>query len=233
MLVSLLVGGLSLGSVGLVGCDMITKDPMKQNIPTDSDKWQDKLGDTFEELSAEDRQVLSRYMLRMKLSGAYESGAMPSTTIGEALKQQREYERRHPNNPVGKDSPVLNGAGENSLQATYPITVLPAKASESDSLNNVRLMLVLSNYGDVPVASFEGTLSLQAPAFKESKQMSIPLTTFDPHIAPDNGSKLSYDTSIEDMNVMRAIKEPAKVTITITEGTLTLANGETVSFAGQ
>lgn len=77
-------------------------DPTKQTIPTNSDQWQKKLGDTFERLPEGDRQLLSRYMLRMKLSGAYESGAMPRITIKQALIQQREYERLHPNNPTGK-----------------------------------------------------------------------------------------------------------------------------------
>ncbi|BFM03862.1 hypothetical protein Psyaliredsea_25090 [Psychrobacter alimentarius] len=61
-----------------------------------------KLGATLEQLPESDQQLLSRYMLRMKLSEAYESGAMPRTTIEKALIQQREYERLHPNNPTGK-----------------------------------------------------------------------------------------------------------------------------------
>ncbi|MFZ2554004.1 MAG: hypothetical protein WAX17_06135, partial [Psychrobacter urativorans] len=67
------------------GCSTSESDPSKQTIPTDSNQWQKKLGDTFEKLSEADRGLLSRYMIRMKLSDAYESGAMPSTTIKQAL----------------------------------------------------------------------------------------------------------------------------------------------------
>ena len=76
-------------------CSMPQEDPTKQTIPTDSAQWQKKLGDTFEQLPEDDRGLLSRYMLRMKLSDAYESGAMPRITIKQALVQQREYERLH------------------------------------------------------------------------------------------------------------------------------------------
>ena len=34
------------------GCSMPQNDPTKQTIPTDSDQWQEKLGKTFEQLSA-------------------------------------------------------------------------------------------------------------------------------------------------------------------------------------
>lgn len=87
------------------GCSQPTADPTKKTIPTNSDQWQKKLGTTFEQLPESEQQLLSRYMLRMKLSGAYESGAMPRTTIKQALVQQREYERLHPNNPTGKKAP--------------------------------------------------------------------------------------------------------------------------------
>ena len=73
----------------LTGCDSKPQNPMLQTIPTDSEKWQDKLGDTLDQLSEEDRQLLSRYMLRMRLSEAYEKGAMPRITVGKALEQQR------------------------------------------------------------------------------------------------------------------------------------------------
>ena len=55
----------------LASCSQPQTDPLTQTIPTDSDQWQNKLGDTFEQLSEDERQLLSRYMLRMKLSDAY------------------------------------------------------------------------------------------------------------------------------------------------------------------
>ncbi|WP_227677956.1 hypothetical protein [Psychrobacter frigidicola] len=51
----------------MASCSMPQADPKQQTIPTDSNQWQKKLGDTFEQLPESDRQLLSRYMLRMKL----------------------------------------------------------------------------------------------------------------------------------------------------------------------
>ena len=216
---------LSLSTVSLVGCDRIGSDPMKQTIPTDSEKWQDKLGDTFNQLSEEDRDLLSRYMLRMKLGKAYETGAMPSITIGKALEQQRKYEELHPDNPTGKNSPVASTATNNQ---PYSITLLPVSTSQDDSLSNVKLRFLLSNQGDVAIDSFKGSLLIQADVFKEGKPVSIPLETFAPPVAPHSATKFAIDSSIADVNIIKAIKDPQAVNVVITEGTFTLADGNKI-----
>ncbi len=211
-------------------CDMIQGDPTEQTIPTDSDQWQQKLGDTFEQLPEADRQVLSRYMLRMKLSEAYESGAMPRTTIKQALVQQREYERLHPNNPTGEKSPVVSNQ-PNSLSAqTYPVALLPVKTSDTDSLNQVKLQFMLSNHGDSPIQSFEGTLLMKDKNLATGKAFDVPLIEFDPAIRPEQSGKVVIDSSIEDINVMRAIRNRQDMRIEISEGTINLENGETIEF---
>lgn len=222
-----LVASVACAPLALSGCEWISGDPLKKTIPTNSDRWQDKLGSTFDDLDPEQQQLLSRYMLRMKLSGAYEAGAMPRITIGDAIRQQREYERRHPNNPTGKKSPV---AKQSPYAQTYLFTLLPVKTSTEDQLNNVRLQFVLSNYGEQPVYSFQGTLLLKADSFKQGKRISIPLTQFEPPIAVDNAGKLVVESSFADMNVMRAIKNPQYVNISIEEGELKLADGQSVVF---
>ncbi|WP_131668926.1 hypothetical protein [Psychrobacter pygoscelis] len=219
---------LSFSTVNLVGCDRIGSDPMKQTIPTDSEKWQDKLGDTFDQLSEEDRNLLSRYMLRMKLGKAYETGAVPSITIGKALEQQRKYEELHPDNPTGQDSPVLSQSASNSQP--YSITLLPVQSSQDDSLNNVKLRFLLSNQGDVAIDSFKGSLLIQAEVFKEGKPVLIPLKTFEPPIAPNSATKFAIDSSIADVNIIKAIKDPQAVKVTITEGTFTLADGNKIEI---
>ena len=70
------------------GCSMSESDPTQQTIPTDSNQWQKKLGDTFEQLPESDRKLLSRYMLRMKLSDAYEdltNELAPTNTVARLL----------------------------------------------------------------------------------------------------------------------------------------------------
>lgn len=223
---------LSLGSATVIsGCGLSANDPSKQTIPTDSDQWQKKLGDTFEQLPKNDRQVLSRYMLRMKLSEAYESGAMPRTTIEQALIQQREYERLHPNNPTGAKSPIIAGMQDKTVSArTYPITLLPVKTSETDSLNQVKLQFIVSNEGQVPIQSFEGSLLMKDASLMTGKQFEIPLTEFNPPIMPEQSGKIIIDTSIEDINVMRAIRNSQEVQVNISKGTLTLTDGYKVEF---
>ena len=214
------------------GCSTSESDPSKQTIPTDSNQWQKKLGYTFEKLSEADRGLLSRYMIRMKLSDAYESGAMPSTTIKQALVQQREYERLHPDNPTGKKSPV--GASQTVAKVDnqiYPIALLPVKTSDNDSLTQVKLQFMLSNHGTVPIKSFKGKLLMKDAKLTKGKRFNIPLTQFATPITPEQSGKIIIESSIEDINVMRAIKNAQDVTIEITEGTLTLTDGQKIEFA--
>ncbi|WP_201591232.1 hypothetical protein [Psychrobacter sp. Pi2-51] len=213
------------------GCSSPQTDPSKTTIPTDSDQWQKKLGQTFEQLSQPDQQVLSRYMLRMKLSDAYESGAMPRTTIKQALVQQREYERLHPNNPTGKKSPIVSSQPAYSANAqNYPVALLPVKASDSDSLNQVKLQFMLSNHGQVAIQSFKGTLTMQDIKLAQGKSFNVPLTQFNPSIKPEQSGKIIIESSIEDINVMRAIKNTKDMTIMISKGTLVLENGQEIEF---
>ena len=222
---------LTLALLSLSGCSQPQTDPTKQTIPTNSDQWQQKLGKTFAQLPESDRQVLSRYMLRMKLSGAYESGAMPRITIKEALVQQREYERLHPNNPTGKKSPIVTSQqAESANVQNYPIALLPVKTSDSDSLNQVKLQFMLSNHGTVPIKSFQGTLMMQDAKLTQGKKFNVPLTKFAPSIEPEQSGKIIIESSIEDINVMRAIRNAQDVTININEGTLILADGQQVEF---
>lgn len=222
----------SLGIIPVVnGCAAPQDDPSKQTIPTDSDQWQKKLGDTFDQLPEEDRQLLSRYMQRMKLSDAYESGAMRRTTIKKALIEQREYERLHPNNPTGEKSPIVINQHTGAVNARiYPVTLLPIKVSENDSLSQVKLQFVLFNHGSVDIKSFKGSLLMQDASMTKDKRFNVPLTNFETPIAPEQSGKIIIESSIENTNVMRVIKNPQKVIITINEGTLTLVDGQKIEF---
>ena len=215
----------------LYGCSQPQVDPSQQTIPTNSDQWQKTLGDTFERLSEADRKLLSRYMLRMKLSSAYESGAMPRITIKQALIQQREYERLHPNNPTGKKSPIVTSQKlETANHLNYPVALLPVKTSDSDSLNQVKLQFMLSNHGKVAIESFQGTLTMKEKRLTKNKRFNVPLTQFEPPIAPEQSGKIIIESSIEDINVMRAIKNNTGVSIEITEGKMILADGQEIKF---
>lgn len=227
---SLLLGFATLPVIS--GCSMPQTDPSTQTIPSDSDQWQKKLGDTFEQLPENDRKLLSRYMLRMKLSDAYESGAMPRTSIKQALVQQREYERLHPSNPTGKKSPIVTSPQSGVVNAqVYPVALLPVKTSDSDSLNQVKLQFILSNHGTVPIKSFKGSLLMQDAQLTKGKRFNVPLTQFIPPIAPEQSSTIMIESSIEDINVMRAISNAQDVTIEINKGTLMLTDGQKIEFA--
>lgn len=215
----------------LYGCSQPQVDPSQQTIPTNSDQWQKTLGDTFERLPEADRKLLSRYMLRMKLSSAYESGAMPRITIKQALIQQREYERLHPNNPTGKKSPIVTSQKlETANHLNYPVALLPVKTSDSDSLNQVKLQFMLSNHGKVAIESFQGTLTMKEKRLTKNKRFNVPLTQFEPPIAPEQSGKIIIESSIEDINVMRAIKNNTGVSIEITEGKMILVDGQEIKF---
>ena len=218
----------------IAGCSENQTELSQQTIPTDSNQWQKKLGATLEQLPEPDQQLLSRYMLRMKLSDAYESGAIPRTTIKQALVQQLEYERMHPNNPTGKKSPVGINHQAGKLQAqNYPIALLPVKTSTNDRLNKVKLQFILSNEGTVAIDSFQGILIMQDDKLPKGRLFNIPLTHFEPAIAADHSSMIVIETSIEDINVMRAIKNAQDVTITIDKGVMKLSNGQKIVFTPQ
>lgn len=217
--------------LGAAGCSSPAADPTEKTIPTDSDQWQKELGSTFEQLPKSDQQVLSRYMLRMKLSDAYESGAMPRTTIKQALIQQREYERLHPNNPTGKKSPIVTGQPVNNAAIqTYPVALLPVKTSDSDQLNQVKMQFMLSNHGQVAIRSFKGMLTMQDDNLEQGKSFNVPLIEFNPAIEPEQSGKIVIESSIEDINVMRAIKNTKDMTIEISKGTIVLVDDQTIKF---
>lgn len=156
---------------------------------------------------------------------------MPRTTIKQALIQQREYERLHPNNPTGKKSPIVKGQQAATANAqNYPIALLPVKTSDDDSLNQVKLQFMLSNHGQVAIQSFKGTLIMQDAKLTKGKRFNVPSTQFDPPIQPEQSGKIIIESSIEDINVMRAIKNTKDMTIMINEGILTLEDGQTVEF---
>ena len=229
---TLLLLVVSLGLLPAISaCSMPQEDPTQQTIPTDSNQWQKKLGDTFEQLPEADRSLLSRYMLRMKLSDAYESGAMPRTTIKQALVQQREYERLHPNNPTGKKTSVVINQNTGAVSARiYPVTLLPVKINDDDSLSQVKLQFMLSNHGSVAIKSFKGSLLMQDARLTKDKRFNVPLTDFSTPIAPEQSGKIVIESSIEDINVMHVIKDIQGVTITINEGTITLINEQKIEF---
>ena len=89
---------------------------------------------------------------------------------------------------------------------------------------------MLANRGDVAINSFKATLLLRYPAFKKPKPVVIPLTKFEPPIAPRNANKIITDVSISDTNVMKAIQNPQNVEIVVTNGQMTLADGRVIEF---
>ena len=56
------------------------------------------------------------------------------------------------------------------------------------------------------------------------------LIQFDPAIEPEQSGKIIIESSIEDINVMRAIKNTKDMTIEIKEGTLILADDQSIRF---
>lgn len=238
MAVALIIAVLS-ASMMLSGCSTPQDDPMQQTIPTDAEHWQKNLETALKKLPDDDRKLLSRYMIRMKLSQAYESGAIPRTTIEQALVQQREYERLHPDNPTGKRSPVA-ATNNAAINSNFPIVLLPVKSSVNDSLNQVKLQFVISNHGNTPIKSFKGTLLLlnnKANSSKkntlDAKPIVIPRTQFVPPIMPDQSGIIAIDTSIEDINVMRAIQNPQNVSVHMESGTVILTDGRGIEIGQQ
>jgi hypothetical protein len=89
---------------------------------------------------------------------------------------------------------------------------------------------MLSNHGDTPIESFKGSLLMKDAKLKEGKAFNVPLTQFATPIEPEQSGKIIIETSIENINVMRAIRNAQDVTIEINEGTLTLTDGQIFEF---
>ena len=71
---------------------------------------------------------------------------------------------------------------------------------------------------------------MQDAKLTKGKRFNVPSTQFDPPIQPEQSGKIIIESSIEDINVMRAIKNTKDMTIMISEGVLTLEDGQTVEF---
>lgn len=217
-----------LATTALSACDSASPDPLLQTIPTDSAKWQDKLGPAWAKLPEEDQQLLGRYMQRIQKSEATTTGATPSITIKDALKQQREYEQLHPDNPTGLTQTRSHADKLDKINQTYPVTLQPSQLNTSNSLQNAKLNFELVNKGSVAIKSLKGTFTLQSATFEQGKAITIPLTVFNPAIEPQQSVKLSAEASVVNEQVIKGIQNPKTVTVEITKATLLLSNGDKV-----
>lgn len=208
--------------LALPACDKLHSDPLKQTIPTNSERWEKDLAPVMEQLSEEEQQILSRYMLRMKMSNAYEAGAVPNTSVGDAIKQQRAFEANNANN-----------ANSPATTSDYVLSLSPVSQAEIDALKNgttnaVSLRFVLSNRSSHTLTGFSGDIAVLGADFSEPKRFTVDAVNFEPPILPEQAGKITIDTPITDINVMRAIKDPASTSIVIENGTLTSDTGETI-----
>ena len=222
---------ISVSALSLNACDVITQNPHLQTIPTNSETWQDELSETLEALPAEERKLVSRYMLRMKLSEAYEAGALERVTIGEAIELQREYERLHPDNPTGKKSPIKIESNLTTAEQ-YPVTLLPIKTTTDDA-NTVTFRFVLSNMGEQAITDFAGKITIRSPDFKNATTFNVDPMNFNPPIAVGDAGKIPVVVELGDVNVMRAIKSANGVDVTLQQGQLTLEDGSQIEFHSQ
>lgn len=222
-----------LAGMTLSACEQASSDPMLQTIPTDSAKWQDKLGPAFAELPEAEQQLLSRYMQRIGQAEATTTGATPSTTIKDALKQQREYEQLHPDNPTGVKETRTRADKLDRINQTYPVTLQPSQLNTDNNLQNAKLNFTLMNKGEVAVKSIKGTFTLQSATFEKGKAITIPLTVFNPAIKPQQSVELSAEASVVNEHVIKGIQNPKTVEVQITKATILLANGEKIVLEKQ
>ena len=89
---------------------------------------------------------------------------------------------------------------------------------------------MLSNHGKVAIESFKGTLTMQDKRLTKDKRFNVPLTKFEPPIAAEQSGKIVIESSIEDINVMRAIKNNKGLSVEITEGKMVLLDGQEIEF---
>jgi len=217
-----------LAGVTLSACEQVSSDPMLQTIPTDSAKWQDKLGPTFAELPEAEQQLLSRYMQRIGQAEATTTGATPSITIKDALKQQQEYEQLHPDNPTGVKETRTRADKLDKINQTYPVTLQPSQLNTDNNLQNAKLSFSLANKGEVAIKSIKGTFTLQSATFEKGKAITIPLTVFNPAIGPQQSAEIIAEASVVNEHVIKGIQNPKTVTVQITKATIMLSNGEKV-----
>ena len=64
--------------------------------------------------------------------------------------------------------------------------------------------------------------------FEKGKAITIPLTVFNPAIAPQQTAKLIAEASVVNEHVIKGIQNPKTVTVQITKATILLSNGEKV-----
>lgn len=209
----------------LPACDKLHNDPLKQTIPTNSERWEKELAPVMEELSEDDQQTLSRYMLRIKMSNAYEAGALPNISVGDALKQQRAFESNQDNAQLTDNHTSTNPY----VLSLSPISQTQIDALQNGQTNTVSLRFMLSNRSNHTLTGFSGNIAVLGADFTEPKRFSVQDVHFEPPILPEQAGKIIIDSPITDINVMRAIKDPANTAIIIEQGTFTLNNQEKVT----
>lgn len=201
-------------SMLLTAC--IDVSPYDARLPADLSKRPAKLEKAMKMLAKDDQAMLTRYMLRKKLSSSYNKGAPPrSRTIKAALHEQQQYEAEHPHDPTGKVAYLkhINGVTNDSNQRLL-VSILRFKELPDD-FNHVEIQLVFSNAYEQPINAFSGTVRLQ-DIKNEASFVDIAISeSFLTPIAAEDSRKVRYKLSISEPVIMKAIKNLANVRVSL------------------
>lgn len=211
--------------ISLGGCHLTPVDPRSHQIEIciDCPTWQQQLGEDGEQLTEEERRLLTNYSERILYQQSQpKQSPLPSQIIKDKIQpdhsqsnsqskkilvakvliEQRHYERLHPFNPTGKPLP---------LSQRYPITVLAlpeltpssskSKPVADEFLYPQRWQLSISNLGTTPVKTFSGSIQLSqtnktdidAAIDHKKTLITVPLTQFVPPIPPNKAGDLVVD----------------------------------------
>lgn len=213
----------------LVAC--MDAPPYETRLPADLSKRTAQLERAISQLPDDDRDMLSRYILRKKLSASYNQGAPPrSRTINAALTEQQQYELSHPHDPTGKVAYLkhVNGVTDDSNQRLL-VSILRLQELPDD-FNHVEMQLVFSNAYDTPIRAFSGTVCVQ-DVNDDTSFVDIPISeSFLTPVVAEDSRKVRHQIAISQPVVMKAIKDLADVRASLISAKVMLTNDRELSW---
>jgi len=189
---------IALSLFSLASCNNAPNDPRQQRVTISADSsatpsWQQQLGDSAQQLTPEEQQLLANYIERMQYRFAYthnpfdnsialdtlDTTAPPATTTQSKTKPSAPTLAKHPISVLVATALVeqlvyehqhpFNPTGKPlTLQEQYQLQVIATPTSLNEELATKSLpqrwQVVLRNLGSESVTTFTGTLSLPLPS---------------------------------------------------------------------
>ena len=207
-------------------------------VPSDPSKW-DTIADSVKKLSDEDKQLFTGYAMRMTIGSAMAGGKgsiPPGTTIGDAIKAQREFLDKQKQEEAQAELLKAKVAAQRAQEvaklnnavtvALANMTVLPKSYDAGRFSDRLSLLLAVQNHTSKAVSGVKGRLVFKDQFGSDITGMTLSL---DEDITPNSARSINgYGKDInqfEDSDTKLAVTPLSKMKVTFEPEMVVFADG--------